>query len=306
LLIATATQGFNIPYRPSADNAHCTNPGTDSNGGNDIGKWYSAADNTCYNGYATPITFSPLTGVTLPDQVIVALAYNTSDYGNPPYGTGTACHATPAGCGYDSLNVGLWSPPTIGIDPQPSDAYLNSSYGGAYCDGGLGGTGSFRLDAGCWEGFQPAIRIQVDDTSHDVDAHLKIGGDIGLGGSGTKTTDVKTDCKNEEPAEQVHCTLQVSGLPAGCTATSSSGPSASAPGGFLLNRIDSYALNQTRHFDFKLTMTCSPNLAQGAVAMLQFKMCADGGFIDPDPCVDSDLTPDKSPNVVVKAVKLHR
>src|SRR5215203_2504787 len=50
-LIDTRTQTFAIPYRPSKDDANCTNPGTDSNGGNDLGKWYSVGDDTCYNGY---------------------------------------------------------------------------------------------------------------------------------------------------------------------------------------------------------------------------------------------------------------
>ena len=47
-LIKSGTQTFAIPYRPSADAVKCTNPGTDSNGGNDLGKWYSAADNTSF------------------------------------------------------------------------------------------------------------------------------------------------------------------------------------------------------------------------------------------------------------------
>jgi len=150
-LISTKTVTFDIPFRPSADSEHC---GT-------TGKWYSASDATCYNGYATPISFT-LNGVTLPDQVIVSLAYDTSHSGYAPYGEATACYTSAGGCGYDSLNVGLWSPPTTGSDPRPDDAYLNSSFGGSYCDGGLvGGTGTFRLDAGCWTGFQPAIRIQA-------------------------------------------------------------------------------------------------------------------------------------------------
>jgi hypothetical protein len=86
----------------------------------------------------------------------------------------------------------------------------------------------------------------------------------------------------------------------------SAGPVATSPGGFLLDDLSFYAQNQTKHFDFRLTIACSPNLAKGIVAVLQFKMCADGGFIDADPCVDSDITPDASPNVVVKRVKLHR
>jgi hypothetical protein len=155
-----------------------------------------------------------------------------------------------------------------------------------------------------------SLTCDVHDTvsaiAHDVDAHLGIGPDIGLGPKGTNTTAVKADCKNETPAENVHCTLQVSGLPTGCTAKSSAGPLATSPGGFLVDDLSSYAVNQTKHFDFKLTTTCNPNLAKGVVAKLTFKMCADGGVIDSDPCNDTDITPDKSPNVVVKSVKLHR
>ncbi len=143
---ATQTQTFNIPYRPSAS-ASCTG-----------GRWYSASDATCYNGYATPISFT-FSSLTLPTQMIVSVAYNTSHYGSAPYGESTACFTSSGGCGYDSLNVGLWSPPTTGTDQRPDDAYLNSTWGGAYCDNGASGTGSFRLDAGCWTGYQPAIRV---------------------------------------------------------------------------------------------------------------------------------------------------
>jgi hypothetical protein len=149
-LITSSTKTFNIPYRPSADNANCT--------GSDAGEWYSASDNTCYNGFATPISFS-LTGLTLPDKVIVSVAFNTTHYGYQPYGEGTACFTSPAGCGYDSLNVGVGNALAVGSDPQPNDAYLNSSYGEAYCDGGTSGTGAFRLDSGCWTDYQPAIEV---------------------------------------------------------------------------------------------------------------------------------------------------
>jgi hypothetical protein len=148
--ITTATQTFDIPFRPSADTTNCT--------GADAGKWYSASDSLCYNGLATPISFA-LTGTTLPDTVIVSVAFNTTHSGATPYGEATACFTSSGGCGYDSLNVGTAGAPTVGTDPQPADAYLDSSFGGAYCDGGTGGTGSFRLDAVCWAGFQPAIEV---------------------------------------------------------------------------------------------------------------------------------------------------
>jgi len=151
-LFTSVTQTFNIPYRPSADNTHCTV--------SSAGAWFSASDSTCYNGFATPVSFN-LAGVTLPDTVIVAVAFNTTHDGNASYGEGTACFTNSAGCGYDSLNVGLDNALTTGTDPQPSDAYLNSSWGGAYCDGGASGTGAFRLDSSCWTGYQPAIEVSA-------------------------------------------------------------------------------------------------------------------------------------------------
>ena len=149
-LVTAVTQTFNIPYRPSADIVNCT--------GANAGKWYSASDSTCYNGFATPISFS-LTGVTLPSTSIVSVAYSTTHYGAAPFGESAACFTSSGGCGYDSLNVGVDSALTVGTDPRPNDAYLNSSYGPAYCDGGAGGFGTFRLDSGCWTGYQPAIEV---------------------------------------------------------------------------------------------------------------------------------------------------
>jgi len=44
----------------------------------------------------------------------------------------------------------------MGSFPLPDDAYYNTSFAGFYCHGGVG---VFRLDAGCWTGFQPAFRV---------------------------------------------------------------------------------------------------------------------------------------------------
>lgn len=143
-LIASDTQTFTIPYRPSSTPAQCSG---------DNQKWYDATDNTCYHGLATNVTFDFGGHVLLPDSVIYSIAYNTSDYGSHPYGDATACHSTPQGCGYDSLNVGLANDtngnpigPTVGSDPVPGSDYLSSTWTGAYCDNGAGGTGSFRFD----------------------------------------------------------------------------------------------------------------------------------------------------------------
>lgn len=148
-LLASQPKPFTIPYRPSASNAKCT--------GSDAGKWFDGT--ACRNGMAVRLTFDPLTSVILPNKVIVSLAYNTTHYGAAPIGQGASCFSSSGGCGYDSLNVGLAAPPTVGTTPLLADAYLNSSWSGAYCPGGPGTTGTFRLDSGCWTGFQPAIQV---------------------------------------------------------------------------------------------------------------------------------------------------
>lgn len=152
-LIASETKTFDMPYRPTADDGtHCnTDNGT-------AGEWWDGT--SCNNGKAFKISFK-LSGVTLPDNVIVGVAYNTSHYGYSPIGT-KACNSTPQGCPYDSLNVGTAPSPSVGTaEPSANDAYLNSTWSGAYCDNGSAGTGSFRLDSGCWTGFLPAFEIKA-------------------------------------------------------------------------------------------------------------------------------------------------
>jgi hypothetical protein len=144
-VIATDTQTFAIPYRPSADNTHCTAANGTS------GEWYDTAEAACHNGLAVNITFDfSAKHLTLPSSLIYGIQFNTSDYGQPAYGDGTACHPTPAGCGYDSLNVGLSSDATAvtaGSDVFPGKLYENTTYAPYYCDNGAAGVGIFRLDS---------------------------------------------------------------------------------------------------------------------------------------------------------------
>jgi hypothetical protein len=166
-LLASDTQTFKIPFRPSTDSANCAASGTlhtDASGNPSDGKqWFDGT--YCDHGLAHNISWD-LGGrsLTLPNKVIVAVMYNTSDEGYQPIGSGAFCHAT--GCGYDSLNVALVpNAPFVGTDPLPNDAYLSSISGGWYCDGGLGGLGLgiFRLDTGCdnWTGYRPAIQVDT-------------------------------------------------------------------------------------------------------------------------------------------------
>ena len=113
-LIATRTQTFSIPYRPSADPT-CVMT--------DAGKW-KAANGTCYNGFAAAIVFDLRSlSVKLPDDVLTfEVSYNTRDYGSTPLGvTGP----------YDSLNVGVYdsslTAPSIGSDAEPGVLRVNGT-----------------------------------------------------------------------------------------------------------------------------------------------------------------------------------
>jgi len=155
-LITSVTKTFNIPYRPSADNVHCT-------GDEDAGKWYQGSSKTCFNGLAANITFDfSASNLTLPDNIVYGIAYNTTHYGSSPVGEAASCYTSSGGCGYDSLNVALAPSVAVGSKPFPDTAYLNSTWAGAYCDLGADGTGTFRLDsvdAPCWAGYVPAVRF---------------------------------------------------------------------------------------------------------------------------------------------------
>jgi hypothetical protein len=148
-LLGTVTQTFAIPYRPSADPVNCT--------GANAGKWFDGT--TCFNGKATTITFSlAALNLTLPDELIVSVAYNTTHYGYAPIGAAAPCYSGPGGCPYDSLNVALADPATTlsaGTNPAPDDAYQYTDY--SSCANGP--IHPFGLDAGCWTGFKPAIQI---------------------------------------------------------------------------------------------------------------------------------------------------
>jgi hypothetical protein len=160
---AQVTRTFKIPYRPSAS-PKCT--------GERAGAWYHMGE--CFNGKLARIKFS-LKGVSLPSRVIMSVSYNTSGYGTSPQGYEMPCNSTSAGCPYDSLNVGLTEPmnpespapvaPSVGGNPAPEAAYQDSTTASNYCDAGLKGTGTFRLDSGvppCWTGYQPLFLVETE------------------------------------------------------------------------------------------------------------------------------------------------
>ena len=144
--LVSTTKTLQIPYRPSAS-GKC-------NGG----RWYRSGN--CFSGKAVRRSISLGGRTTLPDNVIVSIAYNTTHHGYNPIGESAPCFTSDGGCGYDSLNFGLDdTTPTVGTQPSPDDGWWNTTVGAFYCDGGAGGSGTFRLDDNCWTGFQPFLRL---------------------------------------------------------------------------------------------------------------------------------------------------
>lgn len=83
----------------------------------------SAADGNCYNGYAFNIEFEPSAlNVTLPDEIVFGVAYDTHTHGANPIG----------GIGpYSSLNVAVHDqPPTVGTDVEAKAMFVDSTWAG--------------------------------------------------------------------------------------------------------------------------------------------------------------------------------
>jgi len=167
-LIVSVTKTFNMPYRPSQNNKKCKNAH-----GEPTGAWYDSSTKECFHGKEFRITFN-LGKVALPTEAILSVSYNTSDYGaEPQRPKSPACETGSGGCPFDSLNVGTTEPPnelsptpvapSVGTDPLTAAVYQNTGYAPYYCDGGAGGTGTFRLDEGCWTGYQPLFEVKAQN-----------------------------------------------------------------------------------------------------------------------------------------------
>jgi hypothetical protein len=138
-LIASMTQTFDIPYRPSADPS--------------CGTRWKDTDGSCFNGLATQITFDFIGDeLALPDEVIYGVTYNTNTSGPSPLGVGGP---------YDSLNIGLAeTAPNVGVDVEPDALFWDTAVCGWYTDGGAGGCDVFRRDTG-WTPYTPTARFKM-------------------------------------------------------------------------------------------------------------------------------------------------
>jgi hypothetical protein len=145
-LLATTTKDVSIPWRPVADP---TCPG---------GTAWRASDANCYNGIAFNATFDfSSQNVTLPDDVIVGVAYNTADYGAAPIGSPGP---------YNSLNVGAPNGQTasVGSDDNADNVFWNTSFADFYEDNGAAGVGTFREDTNWTPNGTAAIQINAART----------------------------------------------------------------------------------------------------------------------------------------------
>jgi hypothetical protein len=156
-LLAQQTKTFMINYRPSA-NPRCV--GSAYSAGGFIGK----PDGYCDEGLSQTISWNVKRPVTsLPSQVIVTLAYNTSTSGYSPYGTNTPCYTSSGGCGYDGLNVsadGNGGPIGSPIDPNGVQVYYtNSSDYTNYGCTTYNPNYTVQDSSGCWAGYHPDIEV---------------------------------------------------------------------------------------------------------------------------------------------------
>lgn len=139
-LLASRTQNFDIPYRPTADPT-CT----------DTTRWRDA-NGICQTGYNHVVVFDT-SGIVVPDTIIYSVAYDTSNYGTNPIGTAGA---------YDSLNVGLntdASAPYVGTDTVPGELYWDSTY--------LGRSAGLATDSG-WDTYRIAATFTADNVAPSV------------------------------------------------------------------------------------------------------------------------------------------
>jgi hypothetical protein len=155
--IAAASKVFKIPYRPST--SPICNATENAKGG-----WYDGKEETCYDGLATKIQM-PLKVASLPENAIITVSFNTSDYGvEPQRPKNFPCESTTAGCPFDSLNVGAESVLPESSFPLPSEAYINTTYEAEYCGSGTA-LGTFGLTGSegdpCWKGYQPSIKVSA-------------------------------------------------------------------------------------------------------------------------------------------------
>lgn len=159
-LIATRTQTFAIPYRPTTDPTCGSTQWRDTNG-------------SCFNGINHVVVFDAA-GITVPNTVIYSIAYNTQNYGETPTGVPGP---------YSSLNVALSSTVNVGTNNDTDEVFWDTTYPGY--------TAGLKADSGWVENGNPAVIFTakttpvVDDNTDDETDQDNSGSQTTNTGSGT-------------------------------------------------------------------------------------------------------------------------
>jgi len=146
-LLATQTNSVSIPYRPSAS-PECATKGKP-------GEWFDKKTAGCYGGVVFKTSFS-FTGLTLPNEVIVGLAYNTQGYGAEPTGV-------PGPENY--LGVAMVAgAPRAGANPRGEELFVSSNGPQMYC-GSSETLGIFAPSGVCpsyYQGDLPGFELEAE------------------------------------------------------------------------------------------------------------------------------------------------
>lgn len=130
-LLASTTQSVSIPWRPAADPA--------------CGTAWKASDGSCNNtaAFNAVIDMSGL-AATLPNDVIIGIAFNTAHYGPVPLG-----QAGP----YDALGVGIptGTIPSVGQDDSIYAIFWDTTF--------MNRTAGFRLNGDMWQNGSVALQV---------------------------------------------------------------------------------------------------------------------------------------------------
>ena len=136
--VGTATKSVKMLYRPS-DSNKCEG-----------GRWYDAAEETCFHGFAFPVSVKLPKLKKMPKLAVVSFSY--------PHSSGPAT----------SLNVSTSEPSegTLSLGGQPVEEWFaNSTWSEMYCPGAKDiGTFGPEEGAGCQEGvnYQPVVSVSAN------------------------------------------------------------------------------------------------------------------------------------------------
>ena len=159
--VARVTRDFEIPYRPSASRS-CPDEG-----------WTQGFGAQCSFALMHKVSFS-LPSTTLPSSAVVAIEFNTQNYGASPTGKsgpydslGVAVDADYV-CTRPSRRTGRCEPggyknrssgePSVGGNPLPEQVFINTTYEPLVCGGPAG---SFGATGDCWSHEQPVIEVRA-------------------------------------------------------------------------------------------------------------------------------------------------